>query len=156
MFKLGLFLSVKRLAAHDHFKTHVHTHHWQTTWCSSHWPQEHFSIYFATCFCNLRRSVKSSFVWSFGVIVSCGGQGYHSSLAINAGLSALVVFGRQRLSSWACASSYHPGGQAPALLKQTISLTHTYVFLADQKGLWFEFPYKWYLSVIISHWFKTS
>ncbi len=74
------------------------------------------SIYFSPCFCNLRQSVKSSFVRSFGVIVSCGGQGYHSSSIIN----ALVDFGRLGLSSWACASSYHPGGLPPALLKQTI------------------------------------
>lgn len=82
----------------------------------------HLFIYSAPCFCKLQQSVKSFFVWSFGVIVSCGAQGFHSSLAINAGLSMLVDFGRQRLSSWACASSYHPGGPGLALLKQTVSV----------------------------------
>lgn len=82
-----------------------------------------------------------------------GGQGYHSSSAINVGLSALVDFGRREPSSWACASSYHPGGPAPnpaqtnnssdeGLTDLTHTHTHTYVFLADQKRLWFKFLYK--------------
>ena len=79
---------------------------------------------FIHLFCSLllQQSVKSSFVWSFGVIVSWGGQGYHSSVVINVGLCTLVDFGRRRLSSWACASRYHPGRPAPTLFKQTVSV----------------------------------
>lgn len=106
--------------------TCAHTHHWQTSTADALFadpdPFIHLFIYSAPCFCKLQQSVKSFFVWSFGVIVSCGAQGFHSSLAINAGLSMLVDFGRQRLSSWACASSYHPGGPGLALLKQTVSV----------------------------------
>lgn len=81
---------------------------WEIHGCSL--TSTHLSTYLALCVCKLRQSVKSSFVWSFGVIVSCGAQGYHSSSVINASLSPLVDFGRRSLSSWACASSYHPGG----------------------------------------------
>lgn len=64
--------------------------------------------------CSQQQSMKSPFVRPFGDIVPRGGQGHHSSLVINAGLSALVDFGCGGLSSWACASSYHPGGPARA------------------------------------------
>lgn len=64
--------------------------------------------------CSQQQPMKSPFVRPFGDIVPRGGQGHHSSLVINAGLSALVDFGSGGLSSWACASSYHPGGPAQA------------------------------------------
>lgn len=51
------------------------------------------------CSLHLQQSVKSLFVWSLGVIVSCGGQEFLSSEVINTGLSMLVDFGRRGLSS---------------------------------------------------------
>lgn len=131
-----------------------------------HWLTSlHLSTYFSPLFCSLRQSVKSPFVGWFGVIVSCGGQGYHSSLVINAGLSALVDSGMLGPSSWACASSYHPGGPAPALLKQTISVmmalqishshVRTHMFFSQIKRLcgW-NTRIRVYLSVRVSNWFK--
>lgn len=115
---------------------------------------------FIHLFCSLllQQFVKSFFVWSFGVIVSWGRQGYHSSVVINVVLCMLVDFGRRRLSSWACASSYHPGGPAPTLFKQTVlvmralQITHSHIhtrfslILRPKVFLVWIPPYKWCLS----------
>lgn len=55
----------------------------------------YLAIWIVPEFCSLQQPVKRSIVWSFSAIVSNGGQGYHSSMAINVGLSVVVDFGKK-------------------------------------------------------------